>query len=1685
LERIALEPAETGPSVRFAAHPPAVEIPPMPLAAEPAVPAVEQPTTEQPAARQPAMQRMDPAPSLPSVMERVQYTAAVLPPPQSGPSPGPLALESMAEQPFLAAMHQHTEALSTSNLQHIATQTAVNQRFVALQSQAMALLVQGLGQSPVQASLHGPAAGQRLTPFSAPLPSALELRQAPLRPQKAPPRAGEAPARPPEATPRPLASPTERKPLSSPLAPSPPPTGPTFDRSQLEIHASGQISAIFGQRFAVQDGFHRQVRMPEPPLLLADRVTGLDAEVGSMGLGTIWSETDISAGAWYLHQGHMPAGIMIEAGQADLMLISYLGVDFSNRNDRVYRLLGCELTYHGGLPEVGDTLAYDIHMDGHAIQGDVRLMFFHYDCRVDGEVRLAVRKGQAGFFTDAELADSDGCLWSAEEVTPPADARLDPPAVACTKRDFTEADIVAFAAGRPWDCFGPGFDRSRPHTRTPRIQDGPMLLLGPITDFDPGGGPWQRGYIKSTVQVQPETWFFDGHFKNDPCMPGTLMLEGCLQLMAFYLSAMGYTLNRDGWRFEPLNDVPFPLSCRGQVTPRCRQLTYELFVQELHDGPIPTLFADLLCTVDGLKAFHAGRLALQLRPAWPLDEGSAVLANHSEDKPVAKAGDFPFDFRSLVACANGRPSEAFGPIYGRFDGPGRVARLPNPPYHFLSRVTSTSAEIGAMAEGTEVVVEYDIPADAWYFDENGCRTIPFAVLLEAALQPCGWLASFLGCALTTDTELCFRNLDGTGTIHVDLLPDAGTLVTRVKNTGISSVASMIVVSFEVKCSVGEVGVYDLVTVFGFFPQSALENQVGLPTTDEQRALLEAAAENVVDLTKPSPPRWNRQRPSLAEPMLLMLDRIERFDPEGGPAGLGSARAVKDVDPGEWFFKAHFFQDPVQPGSLGIEAMIQLLQWLMLEKGLDEGIDKPRFEAIALGQEMSWKYRGQVIPENERISTTLELTEIRREAGGVLALADASLWVDGKRIYEASGLGMRIVSGDPPQAPARNLDPARDTWLGDHRPTWTLPALPMMSMVDLLAQGASASDPVTALYDVRIKGWLTFDGPRTLRTDRQGEHMRLVAVDTDGNETTVATARVCTGTYGRPPAPLPALSGEAMTLPYETGELFHGPAFQVLQSLVRTSAGASSVLEASTEVPIGRLNPALLDGATHGIPHDRLHIWDETLSTDKVAYPALIPQMQFFGPTPTIGTLRCEVRPDGNLGSEDFPAFQVQLIGDCGVWCSFRLVEACFDKGAIGHAPAPDRRAFLRDRIAIPGVRTSTLTDGVTRLNEADVAAIDWLPGTVHGIYGSRDPSEIAVREHIAAANGVHPGIVPAGLPLQRFDLHTERDGDEVVVTGDGRGVQCLDPVVDFWTRWFDRDPWLVEDLYFGLIERFLGRVVLTDPDAFDAVHGRSLLYVANHQVGVESLLFSIIASGLTGVPTVTLAKAEHRHTWLGMLIAHCFAYPGVADPRVITFFDRQDKASLPAILGELAEDMTGSARSVMVHVEGTRSLDCTVPVQKMSGAFLDMAIAVNAPVVPVRFVGGLPRQTLGQRLEFPLGMGRQDIYFGRPMLPENLARMPYGERRQRVLAAINALGPGHAIEEPFAGDVDFANGVAKWQAEHGVSEEHAVLGCILTERQEPTAETRLLLAAKTSAALGDEAVGRWLTELARRVLGRE
>jgi hypothetical protein len=185
---------------------------------------------------------------------------------------------------------------------------------------------------------------------------------------------------------------------------------------------------------------------------------------------------------------------------------------------------------------------------------------------------------------------------------------------------------------------------------------------------------------------------------------------------------------------------------------------------------VPTLYADLLCTVDGLGPSTRAAWGCASSPTGPSPACRSCCAATWSRSPSASANGFKFGYASLLACAWGKPSDAFGEMYRVFDGTRKVARLPGPPYHFMTRVTRVDGEIGAVKAGAVIEIEYDFPDDEWYFRENGAATMPFCVFLEAALQPCGWLASFVGSALTTEEDLLFRNLDGKATIKAEVLP---------------------------------------------------------------------------------------------------------------------------------------------------------------------------------------------------------------------------------------------------------------------------------------------------------------------------------------------------------------------------------------------------------------------------------------------------------------------------------------------------------------------------------------------------------------------------------------------------------------------------------------------------------------------------------------------------------------------------------------------------------------------------------------------------------------------------------------------------------------------------------------------------------------------------------------------------
>jgi len=1741
-----------------------------------------------------------PAPSSAPLVASVANTLSA--PPEQ---PGPAVLTS-APQPLSPAVPQ---AIADPMVEQLtvfhSTVSAAHQRFLAQQAHVMAqiaALYQSVQSAPVTpAAQPVPRTLPALAPAESVLHAAQTAQMAPstaLPAQPTPPRPEQtafvlpqAPAAPPKveqpvpvprptqpasfkATVDPIARPQASKATTLPFAPRSLslPTrqyrthypGPSLNRKQLEHVASGKISEVLGPIFAQQDDYVRQVRMPMPPLLLADRVLGIDAQAGAVGQkGIIWTETDITADAWYLHNGRMPVGVLIESGQADLLLVSYLGADFVNKSERVYRLLGCEVTFRAELPQVGDTLHYEIHLDGYAQHGPVRIFFFHYDCFSGDRLLFSVREGQAGFFTDDELAHSNGVIWDVHTAEIVSEPRLDAPAAVCERTRFSKEQVIAFSEGRVVECFGEAFCAAENHVRTPTIARGRLLMFDEVVEFDPAGGPWGRGYLRAEDHLSPDDWFFHGHFKNDPCMPGTMMYEGTLQIMAFYMAGLGYTLDRDGWRFEPVQDEMYKLICRGQVTPSSKNVVYEVFVEEVIHGPTPTLYADLLVTVDGLAAFYCRRMGLCLVPAFPLASRQALLDGVELYDPVpernARTPDHIYDPRSIAACAWGKPSDAFGELFARFDGPERCPRLPGPPYLFMTRITAIDAAKGIPTAGGTLEAEYQIPSDAWYFSENGNRTMPYAVLLEAALQPCGWFASYKGSVLQSDEELYFRNLDGTATQHREVSPADGLLRTHVRNTSLSRLGTMTIVGFEVESFVGDELVFDMTTTFGFFPKAALASQAGLPVTDALRTQLAEPSDFRREL-RLRPPRYFNTLPALPGPMLLLLDRITGYWRTGGRQGLGRVRAEIDVNPQDWFFKCHFMGDSVQPGSLGLEAMIQTLQFFMLEEGRGTSgeIVRPRFEPIQIGEAMTWKYRGQVLPSATRVTVDLEIVE----TGADYAVANASLWVDGLRIYEASRLGMRVVAdceATPPRyadtqphevdfgMPARfrdvvgglrttgdeMLDPAQDAWLGDHCPTWTVPALAMMSMVDRLAAGAQARAPgrkVVGLRAVRVHRWLSFAGGvqhvktlgRPVTADTVAMQL-LVWEETQRRYVLVASGDVILTEHWQlaewPWAPPADAQPDAD--PYAAGVLFHGPAYQLLTDLRTGSSAASYWLDLdSSGVPVGVLNQGLLDAATHGIPHDALWRWNSEIPADVAAYPVAIPAAHFYGPTPVTGRVRCEARFAGFQGDDRrFPMIRVQMIVGDEVWAEFTLVEALFPKGRLGQAEPAARQAFLAQRQFVPGMALSSQEAGATVLNVADVIASDWLAGTVAAIYAPEAAGQacdaadlaqlVAIKEHVARQWQVHPSwirgegsgtrgedtvvmeVVSPILPLNRARVRSQRVGDtwQVRDADDESALPSLDlrAVRRFWRERANAGGTLVEDITLALMQRFIRRVEIADSDGFAALHGRGVLYLANHQLDLESALFVSLIAALQGTVTTAIARQELGESWIGRYFDICFRHPNLADPRMLLLIDRDSPEAVFQALASALERARTERNSLLVHVEGKHACQARQPVEVVSTALIDQAVAKNVPIVPVRFAGGLPVAPVDTPLAFPVAFGSQDFLVGAPLLPESLASLASSDRRTRVLDALNGFDRRWQVEIPNPGDAAFAAKVAEWQQERAVSELQAVLYRILEEALAPSTETQWLLAQvqgrHTDVPLPTAPVKQWLGAVAETLLG--
>ena len=130
-----------------------------------------------------------------------------------------------------------------------------------------------------------------------------------------------------------------------------------------------------------------------------------------------------------------------------------------------------------------------------------------------------------------------------------------------------------------------------------------MLMLDRIVQISADEGDYGKGRVVGELDLSPNQWFFKGHFKDDPIMPGSLGLDALWQALGFFLSWTGY---QGKGRALGVGEVKF----KKQILPTGRKLTYQVDIKKIVPNHSTLALADGKVFVDDQEAFTARSLRL-------------------------------------------------------------------------------------------------------------------------------------------------------------------------------------------------------------------------------------------------------------------------------------------------------------------------------------------------------------------------------------------------------------------------------------------------------------------------------------------------------------------------------------------------------------------------------------------------------------------------------------------------------------------------------------------------------------------------------------------------------------------------------------------------------------------------------------------------------------------------------------------------------------------------------------------------------------------------------------------------------------------------------------------------------------------------------------------------------------------
>jgi 3-hydroxyacyl-[acyl-carrier protein] dehydratase/trans-2-decenoyl-[acyl-carrier protein] isomerase len=161
------------------------------------------------------------------------------------------------------------------------------------------------------------------------------------------------------------------------------------------------------------------------------------------------------------------------------------------------------------------------------------------------------------------------------------------------KSAYSKEDLVKAGTG---EMFGEG---------NSQLPSDNMLMMDRIIKINEDGGEHGKGEIVAELDINPDLWFFDCHFKGDPVMPGCLGLDAMWQLVGFYLAWAG---GPGRGRALGVGEVKFT----GQVLPTAKKVTYTITFKRVIKRKLFMGIADGTVAVDGKVIYTAKDLKVGL-----------------------------------------------------------------------------------------------------------------------------------------------------------------------------------------------------------------------------------------------------------------------------------------------------------------------------------------------------------------------------------------------------------------------------------------------------------------------------------------------------------------------------------------------------------------------------------------------------------------------------------------------------------------------------------------------------------------------------------------------------------------------------------------------------------------------------------------------------------------------------------------------------------------------------------------------------------------------------------------------------------------------------------------------------------------------------------------------------------------